>query len=166
MKYKRKISKKLENITIIKNHPVVIYLSAIVTGFIAAFSILAYLNLYMGFELEKKGTYINYRDFHLILNDNYIPKLYYENILNENNNLRILLEKYSSKDSDSIIAEIYLLKDEQKKKTEELIQYTTSMQVSFDESIINRNTNTEKYRLLSEEIKSIQKTIDSLYEKL
>jgi hypothetical protein len=167
MRYKRKERKNYSNYnTIIKNNPVVIYLTAIITGFVSAFLIMGYLHVNMGIEFEKKGTYIYYKDFYLELNDNYIPKLYYENILSENNNLKILLEKYRTKDSDSIIAEIYKLKDELKIKTEELIQYTTSMRVSLDGDSISRNLNTEKYKLLSEEINAIQKRLDNLYEKL
>jgi hypothetical protein len=167
MKYFKQIRKRHPNYnTIIKNHPVVIYLTAIITGFIAAFSLMAYLHTYMGFEFEKKGTYLYYKDFYIEVNDNYIPKLYYENILLENNNLKILLEKYRTKDSDSIIAAIYKLNEDLNIKTDELIQYTTSMRVSLDGSTIPRNTNTERYRLLSEEINAIQKRIDGLYEKL
>ena len=167
MRNNRRISKNyMDYNSIIRNHPVVIFLTAIITGFITAFSFMGYLNTYMGIEFEKKGTYLYYKDFYLELNDNYIPKLYYESILSENNNLKILLEKYRTKDSDSIIAEIYLLKDELKVKTEALIQYTTSMRVSLDGNIISRNINTERYRLLSEEINAIQKRLDNLYEKL
>ena len=167
MRYKRKERQNFSDYnTIIRNHPVIIYLTAIITGFIAAFLLMAYLHTNMGIEFEKKGTYLYYRDFYLERNDSYIPKLYYENILSENNNLKILLEKYRTKDSDSIIAEIYVLKDELKIKIEELIQYTTSLRVSLDGNSISRNINTERYRLLSDEINAIQKRLDNLYEKL
>jgi hypothetical protein len=167
MKYKRQMrTRHFDYQTIIRNHPVIIYCIAIITGFIAAFSVMAYLNKYMGFEFEKKGTYLYYKDYYSELNDYYIPKPFYENIICENNNLRILLEKYRSKDSDSIMTEINTLREELKIKTEELIQYTSSMRVSFDGNNMQRNLGTERYRLLSEDINLIQKRIDILYEKL
>jgi hypothetical protein len=163
---RNKIRGYIDYNVIIKNHPIIIYCTAIIIGFTAAFGIIAYLNKYFGIEFEKRGTYLYYKDFYLELNNNYVPKLYYENIISENNNLKMIIEKYRSKESDSLMTEIYKLKEELKTKTEELINYTTGMSVSLEGDIIQRNINTEKYRLLSEEIKSTQNRLNYLYEKL
>jgi len=163
---KRKTKGYIDYNLMIKNKPVFIYLTAVIVGFMATFGIIAYLIEYLEFRIEKKGTFLYYKDFYLELNDNYVPKLYYENIISENNNLKTLIEKYRSKESDTIMTEIYKLKDELKIKTEELIQYTTGMGISLDGNITQRNKDTEKYKSLSKDIEYIQDRINKLYEKL
>jgi len=167
MRFKRKkVHKSLDNNKLIKNHPLYIFLSGILIGFTAAFFIIIFGIKYLGFEFEKKGTYISYKDFYLELNNNYVQKINYENILLENNNLKMSLEKYRTRDTDVIVTEISRLKEELNFKTEQLIQYTTSMRVSLDGNNIQRNLDTERYRQLSEDINLIRKSIESLYEKI
>lgn len=150
--------RKIKNIdfkTRIKNHPIIVFISllAIVLG--TFFKIIDPI----GYKIEKKEYVYN-----LEIN-NKISKLDYENVLLENNNLQISLDKYRSKNTDTIMTEIYILKEELKTKTDELLFHITSIFASSYENSISQNTD-ERYKILTQEIESIRKRLDILYDKL
>jgi hypothetical protein len=149
-----------------KNHPVVNSILFFSIGLLVSLPIMLWGSKHLGFEFEKKGTYLYYNDFNLEIVNNYIPKLQFDNIMQENNNLRVTLDRYRTRESNIILDEIMRLENELKIKSSEYIQYTSGMRINFDGSTVQRNLDTEKARLLSEDINSIQKRIDSMYEKL
>lgn len=146
--------------TKIKTHPVYIYAMALALGFSSAFGLIRILN----FEIEKKGTYIYYQDYYREMQANYIQKEYYNNLLAENTSLKELVDKYRSKNTDVILKQITELKKERDKITEEIVSFTTPMNlVDRDKSI---NTETEQFKNLKTQLHQINDSLSELYKKL
>lgn len=151
---------------LIKSKPLYVYLTAIVIGFTSAFSVMAYGKTFLNLEIEKKGTYLYFSDYWNNINSNFIQKEVYNNVVIENEKLKELVEKYRSKNTDTIMVEINKLKIERDHKTADLIEYTSSMSVSLDGNNRSINTDTEKYKTLKAELEQINKSLSILYERL
>lgn len=170
-KYRSKLKNKKINLEYnfegyIKSRPVFIYFSAIILGISTVFSGFAYSHKYLGFEIEKRGTYIYYQDYYTNLEQNYIPKIYYENLISENESLKTNLQKNSSQNVELYMKKIDELKSELEIKSDQLIRYTSSMSISLNGENKAINTKTEKYMLLKKDIESLRTQIDTLYSKL
>ncbi len=158
------INSNLENLeTKLKSHPVYIFLTAFILGCSLTFgAILSLINL-LHFEIEKKGTYIYYQDYYREMQANYIQKEYYNNLLAENSSLKELVDKYRAKNTDVILKQIIELKKERDKVTEEIVSFTSPINLVDKKPI---NTETEKYKNLKIQLEQINDSLSELYKKL